>query len=512
MLSFLLFFTFSTRAQIIDEPFTIYVIGQVVDSETGSPVSDQEVYCESYEEYNPGFVFEDSYNTDDEGFFYDTIGTFQDKGSFYFSTYDYLNNKSDTISYFRFKDRDKFYVFVNFSIQTEVVVVDYQAQFSFMKDTTNLNPLLVHFFDKSMTNNILTWDWDFGDGNYSNIQHPNHVYGAPGLYRVELTITGLYSSEEVFYESSFVKMVFVDFRYNYILSGQAFFHSPPFLIDQGIALLYEKLQDDFYPVDTFYINNEYANFYFPQLPEGDYIVKAGLTENSEEYGNYTSTYFGNTIYWQLADIVQHHNNNYDCDINLSYNVYTGTGNGPGEIAGSVDTDTACRSVPSVGTEMILMSSNSQPVCCCLTDEEGKFILSSLDLQEYILYIDEPGKESQPIFLTLTEENPTISSVYIIIGPETVYSVLGIEEDLLKEQITFGPNPVIDYLQLNFNLVESTDLSVTIYNQSGQQIDKFLLGEEMMNHSFRIDFSTLSSGNYYLHIDTGKESTLLPIIH
>ncbi len=35
---------------------------------------------------------------------------------------------------------------------------------------------------------IVSWDWDFGDGNTDNIQNPTHVYSAIGLYTVTLTV------------------------------------------------------------------------------------------------------------------------------------------------------------------------------------------------------------------------------------------------------------------------------------------------------------------------------------
>ncbi|RLD76660.1 MAG: hypothetical protein DRJ15_14960, partial [Bacteroidetes bacterium] len=36
---------------------------------------------------------------------------------------------------------------------------------------------------------IVEWDWNFGDGNSSDLQHPAHPYGAGGLYDVTLVIT-----------------------------------------------------------------------------------------------------------------------------------------------------------------------------------------------------------------------------------------------------------------------------------------------------------------------------------
>ena len=54
------------------------------------------------------------------------------------------------------------------------------------------NPLYVHFTDSSTIDigNIASWQWDFGDGYTSNLQHPAHVYQIPGSYDVSLTVTG----------------------------------------------------------------------------------------------------------------------------------------------------------------------------------------------------------------------------------------------------------------------------------------------------------------------------------
>ncbi|HSG67566.1 MAG TPA: PKD domain-containing protein, partial [Bacteroidales bacterium] len=36
---------------------------------------------------------------------------------------------------------------------------------------------------------IIAWDWDFGDGNTSTVQHPLHVYAPGATYIVQLTVT-----------------------------------------------------------------------------------------------------------------------------------------------------------------------------------------------------------------------------------------------------------------------------------------------------------------------------------
>lgn len=48
----------------------------------------------------------------------------------------------------------------------------------------------VEFVDQSI--GAATWTWDFGDGNSSNTQNPEHTYGGAGSYDVTLYITNVY--------------------------------------------------------------------------------------------------------------------------------------------------------------------------------------------------------------------------------------------------------------------------------------------------------------------------------
>lgn len=53
--------------------------------------------------------------------------------------------------------------------------------------------LTVPFQDVSTSNagSVVSWAWNFGDGNTSNLQNPNHTYAAIGTYNVSLTITDI---------------------------------------------------------------------------------------------------------------------------------------------------------------------------------------------------------------------------------------------------------------------------------------------------------------------------------
>ena len=61
---------------------------------------------------------------------------------------------------------------------------------SFSADVTSgTSPLQVQFTDGS-TGLVSSWEWDFGDGITSNQQNPQHVFNAPSVYSVSLTVTG----------------------------------------------------------------------------------------------------------------------------------------------------------------------------------------------------------------------------------------------------------------------------------------------------------------------------------
>jgi len=66
--------------------------------------------------------------------------------------------------------------------------------------TTGCGPLKVKFTDLSIppaNDNIISWQWDFGDGGTSAQNNPTHIYSADGYYTVRLTAitnTGIINS------------------------------------------------------------------------------------------------------------------------------------------------------------------------------------------------------------------------------------------------------------------------------------------------------------------------------
>ncbi len=73
----------------------------------------------------------------------------------------------------------------------QIVTVKPSPPVDFYWENACEGSLTQFFADDSVmnVNTIVDWQWDFGDGTYSNLQDPTHMYPAWGTYEVTLTVT-----------------------------------------------------------------------------------------------------------------------------------------------------------------------------------------------------------------------------------------------------------------------------------------------------------------------------------
>ena len=68
-------------------------------------------------------------------------------------------------------------------------------------------------------------------------------------------------------------------------------------------------------------------------------------------------------------------------------------------------------------------------------------------------------------------------------------------------ITFYPNPTIDYLNFNFSNLESSDLNVLVFDYAGRVLITTKIDIE--NYKTKLDLSSLPSGSYLIYLNTNK---------
>jgi gliding motility-associated-like protein len=69
-----------------------------------------------------------------------------------------------------------------------IKIVTPVADFAMSDSFGTCPPLVVNFTNNSL--NAVSLNWDFGDGSYSQTNHPTHFYNTPGTFIAKLTITG----------------------------------------------------------------------------------------------------------------------------------------------------------------------------------------------------------------------------------------------------------------------------------------------------------------------------------
>ena len=107
----------------------------------------------------------------------------------------------------------------NFEVCDTAFTLPCAANFKYEQEH---NSLEVEFDNKSIGNTPLaTYSWDFGDGNTSTKSEPDHIYAAPGLYYVCLTLNNGLGCTSTFCDSVDVQAVVpdCDAKFSYFKNG-----------------------------------------------------------------------------------------------------------------------------------------------------------------------------------------------------------------------------------------------------------------------------------------------------
>lgn len=87
------------------------------------------------------------------------------------------------------------------------------------------------------------------------------------------------------------------------------------------------------------------------------------------------------------------------------------------------------------------------------------------------------------------------------------------DNFLKESISVYPNPVINSLNLDFNLSQNEVLNINLFDVNGRKITNLLNEKNFQgNNSLKLELpETLSKGIYFLNISNGKYSSNIKIV-
>jgi PKD repeat protein len=101
-----------------------------------------------------------------------------------------------------------------------------QARFSVDSNYHCFNNTPYQFHDLSVGDDTLaitSWRWNFGDGSYSSLQSPSHVYGGSGAWTVSLTVKNVFGDSSVYTQKDAVIALPVGLFYRkfYLCNGSS---------------------------------------------------------------------------------------------------------------------------------------------------------------------------------------------------------------------------------------------------------------------------------------------------
>jgi hypothetical protein len=221
-------------------------------------------------------------------------------------------------------------------------------------------------------------------------------------------------------------------------------------LESGFAYGYKMIEEEVIDVYADMVGEE-GWYEFTGLTPAGYIVKAEPSVNSQFYGSFLPTYYGDVLHWEDATVINLTGNTDGAHIHLIAEVSAPTG--PGSISGTISNSNRTADVP-----VILRTHEPEAVVMTLTAADGTFAFNDLAYGTYEIFAEIPGKSITPMSIEVNEVNPS---------------------------------------------VEITDISGRVANSESYDISGMKV--------IRIDATDLSNGVYFIKIDSGNEVIFKKII-
>ncbi len=359
-------------------------------------------------------------------------------------------------------------------------------------------------FTNLSTGNYNTSLWDFGDGTTSTATNPFHTYSSSGTYVVCLTIT-LAQVGAILCTSTTCDTL------NTTTTGPGLYRLGGMVITANnfadAATVYLITLDSLLLTAVDSQATVQGSYGFMNVPAGNYRVKAALTPSSSVYASYLPTYHASELFWSTADVVNLTTDNFGVDINM---VAGNNPGGPGFVGGLVTqgaNKTSGVGDPIGGAQVMLLDMSDNPIQYVYSDVNGEFEFSNVDYGTYQVYVERLGIPTDPSIVTISANNPSISTVDVRINDSEVYSSVPLF-DLFSTAPNLYPNPAQGAVVLSFALNNAEEIAVEITNGLGQIIQIQTEETGVGLHQIHISTHRFASGLYFVNLKVDGQNAAI----
>ncbi len=359
----------------------------------------------------------------------------------------------------------------------------------------SISELTVDFTGWSMSNQQDYFSWDFGDGTTGSGQTISHTYSEDGIYTVIMSFSDSVNNCYTTYS----EIVWVGEDFSFEVFGYVF------VDDSMTADLADVFLMTFDTIDGELVNvaeteiDEYGYYEFEEVSAEHcvYFIQAELQQASVDYGNYVPTYHYDALTWQQAWPI------FPYPSGMSYNVMMIPSDAPeagsGQITGIVTNDVNRDLLENV--EIVLMNANGDPIAYTRTDENGYFSFSDLAYGTYMIHVEIPGVESNPVTVNLNEDNSSENLNIIVKDGE---AILGLKEpvsEYIQQVSNVFPNPASESASVEVELKKATRLTALVRSSLGNTIIHREAFYSTGIHQLSFDLEGLPKGLYFIDIQS-----------
>lgn len=247
-----------------------------------------------------------------------------------------------------------------------------------------------------------------------------------------------------------------------------------------------------------------GSYYFANIPEGIYYIRAELSNGSVYYNNYVPTYFGSQYYWELAEpinLTAASVSPYGYTIAL---IYAGNNGGPGGIGGMVDEGpirlmspeaSGLAEGPVSGANVVVTDLFGNPQRWTKSNTNGGFSIGNLDYGTYRLLADVAGIPCVPVEFTIAPGFENFD-IMLVLGD----GVTSVANPIASEFITdVFPNPAKELGSIRLNKLSAGEIQLDIINLAGQTIVSKKENVSAGLQNLELPVSGLANGSYLVNI-------------
>ena len=342
----------------------------------------------------------------------------------------------------------------------------------------------------------LSYLWSTGE------MTPTITYNTEGLYCVTVTDALGCSSVQC-----------INVNYNNDMQGQIILDSlnqsstDTFYQARVYLIQYDSIAGTLQAIDSVdastTINSGPLSYSFPDVPNGDYLVKAALLPGSGQYENFLPTYHQSALFWNEATNIE---------IPFSFAPYVHihmiAGNNPGgfgfigglvsegaNFTASGQVETRGEGDPVSNVNILLLTENDEPVTHTLTDANGAFEFPNIAWGTYKVIVEMLGKDPGEKMVTIGPNTPSISIDFSV--NETY--ITNVEDVLTGKSIKVFPNPVEDLVNVQLELEENIALDISVINLLGNVIISENKNLNQGVNTLTINIKDLPAGIYFLNL-------------